>query len=113
MQTRPYYAKHGKGLPLHVLDDLKELASTKFVEKKRNSGYSYWHGKKRALKQATYKNAFFIELTFTISDRDGLLTLTDEDRQRLHAGATRQCYVGSDLEMAKRIIETAFEHFRG
>ncbi|MFX4262803.1 hypothetical protein ACOBQJ_11425 [Pelotomaculum propionicicum] len=98
-------------MPLSTLDELRGIAAKWLAETKGKSGYSYWHGKKRVLKLATYKDSIFIELTINIPDRAGLLTLSDDDRARLHAGATKQCYVGSDLIEAKKIIESAFVYY--
>ncbi|TLM97285.1 MAG: hypothetical protein FDZ75_04840 [Actinobacteria bacterium] len=107
MRLRPFCAKHGNGLPIHLLDEFRALAGLKFREEKLVTGYSYWRGTKRVLKLATYQDRFFIELNFNISLTEGLLVLSEEDAKLLGTGRVRQCYVGADVEKAKEIIKMA------
>jgi hypothetical protein len=107
LRLRPYCAKHGQGLSIHLLDSFRIPAQERFHEKKLKSGYSYWRGEKRVFKLATHKENFFVEFNFTIPPTEVLLLLSDEDARLLGTGRVRQCYVGSDVRRAEEIIKQA------
>jgi len=110
----------GQGLNYRYLNQLREVACQPGVEERAlaSGGYSYFpsgsSSRGRLFKIAIAQDRLFIEfnkdLEFTTADKS-FVYLNDEDREYLHAGGVKFCYVGTDFSMACRLMERIIQDY--
>ena len=88
------------------------IPEDKFKAKENNSGVTYFGAEgTRIFKIIETKKGFKIEFNVAVSPVEGLTTLTEAEAAEKHMGTCRWIYIGTDIQIAKKLIEEAVQKF--